>query len=79
MSPDPLQQLSVKATADLLDVSEAWLLAEAKAGRIPHRYYGPRLVKFTRADIAEIQDAAKRGPKVHLAEVVPLHGARSVA
>lgn len=79
MSSDPLQQYSVKETALLLDLSESFVFEQAKAGHWPCRVYGPRLIKFTREDITEIQDAAKRGPKVHLAEVVPLHGTSRVA
>lgn len=69
MSPDPLQLLTLAEVAGLLLMSESWVLAEIKAGRMGYRLVGSRSIRLTRSDVADFIDAAERGPKVQLAEV----------
>lgn len=45
----------------LLGVPATWLLAEARAGRIPHVRLG-RYVRFVRADLITWVDERKQGP-----------------
>jgi excisionase family DNA binding protein len=45
----------------LLGVPASWLLAEARAGRVPHVRLG-RYVRFVRSDLLDWVDERKQGP-----------------
>jgi excisionase family DNA binding protein len=53
--------LDAKGAAELLNVPASWVLAEARAGRIPH----VRLGRYVRFDVSELQAwwlTRRRGP-----------------
>jgi excisionase family DNA binding protein len=43
--------LDVKGVAHLLRVTEKTVYRRVKAGLMPHRKFGPRLIRFTREDV----------------------------
>lgn len=54
--------LDAKAASELLAVPPSWLLAQARAGTVPHVRLG-KYVRFVEADIEEWIESVKRGPK----------------
>lgn len=52
----PSELVDAKAAAQLLSVPATWLLAEARANRIPHIRLG-KYVRFRPADLTEWLDA----------------------
>jgi excisionase family DNA binding protein len=59
--PSPL--LEPAEAAALLRVPKSWVMAEARAGRIPHRRLG-KYVRFHRDDLLEWSEQQRRGPAV---------------
>jgi excisionase family DNA binding protein len=59
--PSPF--VDAKAAAAQLGVPSTWLLAEARANRIPHVRLG-RYVRFNREQLAEWANAQVRGPRM---------------
>jgi excisionase family DNA binding protein len=57
----PVPLLDAKAAAALLNVPPSWVLAEARADRIPHVRLG-RYVRFDAAELLEWCRARQRGP-----------------
>jgi excisionase family DNA binding protein len=61
-SVDPARQLLDSAgAAELLNVPKSWVLAEARAGRIPHIRLG-RYVRFEIAELEAWYQARRQGP-----------------
>lgn len=55
--------LDAAAAAELLSVPKTWLLAEARAGRVPHIRLG-RYVRFDRDELIEwVRSSRHRGPR----------------
>jgi excisionase family DNA binding protein len=54
--------LDANGAADLLSVPMSWVLAEARADRIPHVRLG-RYVRFDADELAEWCKARQRGPR----------------
>jgi excisionase family DNA binding protein len=66
MTPAPL--LDAAGVADLLSVPKTWVLAEARADRIPHVRLG-RYVRFDPDDLAEWwRGSRSRGPRPKVAK-----------
>jgi excisionase family DNA binding protein len=60
--PDPEDGLvNAAAAAELLDVPKSWVLAEARAGRIPHVRLG-RYVRFEPDDLRAWWREKRQGP-----------------
>lgn len=57
--PAPL--LDAEGAAELLNVPKSWVLAEARADRIPHLRFG-RYVRFDAAELEEWWQSRRRGP-----------------
>jgi excisionase family DNA binding protein len=55
--------LDAKDAAKLLNVPASWVLAEARADRIPHVRLG-RYVRFDADDLREWAKERRRGPRV---------------
>lgn len=55
--------IDAQAAADLLGVPKSWVLAEARAERIPHVRLG-RYVRFEADALREWWEARRRGPRV---------------
>ena len=53
--------LDAKGAAELLNVPPSWILAEARANRLPHLKLG-RYVRFSEAELLEWCRARYRGP-----------------
>ena len=53
--------IDAKAAGELLGVPHTWLLAQARAGRIPHHRLG-HYVRFNAHDLDRWLQATKRGP-----------------
>ena len=49
--PSHHELLDVKEAAQLLRVTEKTIYRRVQAGLMPHRRFGPRLIRFTRKDI----------------------------
>lgn len=61
---DPRDQLvTAEEAAALLSVPKTWVLAEARADRIPHVRLG-RYVRFEPAQVQAWWEARRRGPQV---------------
>lgn len=55
--------LDAAAAAELLAVPKSWLLAEARADRVPHVRLG-RYVRFDSDELAEwVRTSRRRGPR----------------
>ncbi len=54
--------LDAKGAAEWLNVPASWLLAEARADRVPHVRLG-RYVRFAPAELAAWVDGRMRGPR----------------
>lgn len=59
----PEELLDATGAATLLGVPASWVLAEARADRIPHVRLG-RYVRFHRGDLAAWAVSRSRGPRV---------------
>lgn len=46
-----------REAADFLGVSYDWLLLQAREGKIPHRRYGRRLIRFAHEDLVAFKCA----------------------
>lgn len=57
------QLLTADQAAELLRVPKTWVLAEARADRIPHVRLG-RYVRFEPAQLEQWWHARRRGPQV---------------
>jgi excisionase family DNA binding protein len=53
--------IDAKAAARLLGVPHTWLLAQARAGRIPHHRLG-HYVRFNGGDLARWLEETRQGP-----------------
>jgi excisionase family DNA binding protein len=53
--------IDAKATGRLLGVPHTWLLAQARAGRIPHHRLG-HYVRFNGDDLARWLEETRQGP-----------------
>src|SRR3954452_21851173 len=60
-SREPARLMDAAAVAELLAVPASWVLAEARAGRIPHVRLG-RYVRFSEASLFEWAADLERGP-----------------
>ena len=60
--PSPAPLLDAKGAAELLNVPPSWILAEARAGRIPHVRLG-RYVRFDADELANWAKARYRVPR----------------
>jgi excisionase family DNA binding protein len=56
-----LRLLDAPGLAELLDVPETWVRAEARAERIPHVRLG-RYVRFDAAEVRRWLEGRRRGP-----------------
>jgi excisionase family DNA binding protein len=56
--------LTAEQAAPLLAVKSKWLLAEARAGRIPHVRLGPKYVRFEAVELEAWWQARRHGPHV---------------
>lgn len=65
--------LDSEGAAKLLDVSSKWMLAEAKARRVPHVRLG-RYVRFNRADLLAWAADRAQGPRVTGSQPVSPNG-----
>lgn len=54
--------LDAKGAAELLNVPASWMLAEARAGRVPHIKLG-RYVRFDPDELLKWCKAQQRGPR----------------
>ena len=54
--------LDARAAAELLSVPASWMLAQARAGKVPHVRLG-RYVRFDEADLRAYLETRKRGPE----------------
>ncbi len=54
--------LDAKAAAELLNVPASWILAQARADRIPHLKLG-RYTRFSREELLEWCKTQQRGPR----------------
>lgn len=60
----PAQLLDAAGAADLLNVPKSWVLAEARADRIPHLRLGAHYVRFEAAELeAWWRSTRHRGPR----------------
>jgi excisionase family DNA binding protein len=73
--PDPLQLLTIKQVAGLVQMSKSWVEQQVTAGNlVPHR--PGRCVRFSRADVAAFQASLRNAPRpVELAAVVEMRRA----
>ncbi len=76
---DDLQLLTLTETASLVGLSPSEVRNRAHKGEITYINFGPRSMRFSRADVEDFIAAHRRGPGPHLAVVQPLHGPRKVA
>jgi excisionase family DNA binding protein len=70
--------LDANGAADLLSVPASWVLAEARADRIPHLRLG-RYVRFDADELAEWCKARQRGPRSPGATATTMSGPESGA
>lgn len=63
--PSPFAERLIDAgeAAEMLSVSREWVLAQARAGRVPHVRLG-RYVRFERAELEAWWRGRRRGPGV---------------
>lgn len=54
--------LDANDAAELLNVPKSWVLAEARADRIPHLKLG-KYVRFSEAELLEWCQSRQRGPR----------------
>ena len=54
--------LDARQAAELLNVPESWVRAEARADRIPHLRLGPKYVRFEAAELVAWWQTRRRGP-----------------
>jgi excisionase family DNA binding protein len=66
--------LDAEGAAQLLGVSAKWMLAEAKADRIPHVRLGPKYVRFNRDDLLAWAADRAQGPRVTGSQPVSPNG-----
>jgi excisionase family DNA binding protein len=57
----PRPKLDAKGAGELLNVPPSWIMAEARANRIPHVKLG-RYVRFDADDLEQWWRARRRGP-----------------
>jgi excisionase family DNA binding protein len=62
--------IDAKAAGRLLGVPHTWLLAQARAGRIPHHRLG-HYVRFDAADLRRWLEQSRRGPDLRPREPRP--------
>jgi len=62
MVEDELGLLTVKQVAALFQVKPQWVYDEVEAGRLPSRRLGRRILRFSRADLADYLEAAGTSP-----------------
>ena len=54
--------IDANGAGELLAVPASWVLAEARADRIPHVRLGPKYVRFEAAELAAWWQSRRRGP-----------------
>lgn len=72
-SPAPMPLIDAKAAGELLSVPKSWVLAEARADRIPHLRLG-RYVRFSEDALLEWCQARQRGPRRRSSLAEPSEG-----
>lgn len=58
----PVRLIDAKAAGEQLGVPHSWLLAEARANRVPHVRLG-RYVRFSPVELADWTESQLRGPR----------------
>jgi hypothetical protein len=61
-APTPTSLLDAEGAGALLNVPATWLMAEARADRVPHVRLG-KYVRFDRSELLEWVASRARGPK----------------